>query len=361
MKLCIVFLSLLLTEVFSAVSFSFGGNVTVANPNQFAYRFVDTGAWSLGLFSGAWFISGSVDITKIENGGSVSFDLIEAACYTGTGSYPVVWLAYFDETASALRDLTSPNSTNWASVNVTEAGGFLGLAYFSIDEKDTNGNVVNSLLLNDVLWVTDKTATGCNADKSLCWVGYSGVSLNLLAPSTLRIQYIASRVIGKIGGFSDLVVSPRGLESIFYINTWTYQSQSNSLSLNMGIASKTVALAVDGTLSSSDSGNSRVYVGMAKTALVNNNPTSVTVGAAVYADINATFASVNSNLVAQVQAKYGKLATATLISVSFPPGATNIVYDPNMGSGTAPNSATSLGTSFFTLFVLLLALIIKQQ
>jgi len=45
---------------------------------------------------------------------------------------------------------------------------------------------------------------------------------------------------------------------------------------------------------------------------------------------------MNNNIASQVTAKYGRAASFKLVTVTFPPGAAQIVYDPTLGSGSMP-------------------------
>jgi len=88
------------------------------------------------------------------------------------------------------------------------------------------------------------------------------------------------------------------------------------------------------------------------TASVGGTASPVTISG--FVDGQGTASLQNDALAAQVTGKYGAAASVKLVSVTFPAGATNIVYDPSIGAGATPPSAGSrmVVPVFLSFFIL---------
>jgi hypothetical protein len=94
----------------ASASFSFSGNVTLADSEDFSFRRVNMGVWDLfGLLSGAWYAS--VDIQASGNSGSL--DSLWGSAYTGDTIFPITTLAYFNV------DAQLGNTQNWAQLDIS--------------------------------------------------------------------------------------------------------------------------------------------------------------------------------------------------------------------------------------------------
>jgi len=315
------------------------GNITLANQNQFSFRSINFAAWNLLIYSGAYYSSLSLTI----NPNTANFDGLYGAIYTGIGLVPSAYLTFFDSTSHY-----QVSGGNYANVNTTAAVGFIGVTYISLDEVSPAGATVQTIALNSFLYALQpdsNTGTG-----GLRYVNFKGTKNNLAVTFT----FVVSSVVGVLNVVGNGIITPKSLETIITIANFPYTSTANSVRLNMavGTASASVLAQTSVTHLTSGTGTSGVFFTLDHTASVGGAATPVTISA--FVDGQGSASLQNDQLAAQVTAKYGGTAAFKLVSVTFPAGAANIVYDPTMGAGATPPTSGSrmILPSFLSIVIL---------
>jgi len=290
------------------------------------------------FYNGVYTSSIAVHISS--NSGSI--DGIFGTGYTGLGISPSAYLAYYDIFANW------NSSANFASADVSGAGGFIGNAILSLDEIDSGSNVVQTIYLKDLPWTTTDTSYGTGG---LLFATFQGKQV--LNPNfEVDITFILSDVVGVLNLAGKPVITPRVLESVIEIINFPYKSTSNRVRLNIGVGSAAGDIQASGTGTGttlvSGSGDGTVYITLNGQAQINGDTQDITISG--FVDATGIEALNNTNLVEQVNVKYGASASFKINSVIFPAGATHIQYDPSMGTGTPPQSS---GMSFHPSILLM--------
>jgi len=273
-----------------------------------------------------------------ESGSSAQADGIFGAAYVGINIPPSSWVAYFDVAANWN---TQGNTT---SANVTAAIGLLGSAYLSLDEVTPSGSVAQTILLKDLFWTIIDTSVGTGG---LRFATFHGIKSGL----EVDITYVLSNVVGVLDIPGNPIVTPKSLEIIVEIKNFPYTVNSNQVRLNIGVGSIAGAAQAAGSVTYvAGSGTSSVYFGLNGNAQVNGASTPVQISE--FIDANATAAFQNADLQGQVSGKFGVSAVFKIVSITFPAGASDILYDPALGTGNPPVSAAASLFSFQCVFVL---------
>jgi hypothetical protein len=303
----------------ASASFSFSGNVTLADSEDFSFRRVNMGVWDLfGLLSGAWYAS--VDIQASGNSGSL--DSLWGSAYTGDTIFPITTLAYFNV------DAQLGNTQNWAQLDISGSAGFIANSYVALTEKDSAGAVVGIHSLKGLNWgLTDSGSNG-----GLHWATFQATKANKF---TVTLTYFASEVVGTVDIAGSTVVTPRTLESVFAVKDFQYTDNANTVTLTLGVASGSASAAASGQITIG-SGSEQMYLVLASEALVGAQLKPVSISAFASATLSATF---NDDVIAQVTGKFGGSASAQIVNVTFPAGATSFEYDPTIGNGPVPTIA----------------------
>jgi hypothetical protein len=326
--------------------FKFTGNVSghVDNDDWY-YRNTWIDSWGIGtISSGLYFSSKSVGGTPKNFSG----DAVWGAAYTITGQFPQSYLAYWSA------DVSYTKSTDFSTLDVNTAKGFIAHSYTTLIETDPSGNTVaisslrHSLLPTGLQYVVSDTDT----NGGLQWITLTGTDLG--EPWTFSLTFLVSKVVGVVN-VGDAVVSPKSLETIVSIQNWKYKDPKNQLNLVMGVATGSSSIQ-DGQLLVSGTGDDKVYFKLAKSAVINGNKQGVTISSFKESDISTNF---NDNIKAQVQGKFQKNYDVKLVTVTFPANAADIVYDPSVGAGDVPPAATSssstLTASLFGIVMVVIA------
>eukprot|EP00029_Vermamoeba_vermiformis_P011758 TRINITY_DN6560_c0_g1_i1.p1 TRINITY_DN6560_c0_g1~~TRINITY_DN6560_c0_g1_i1.p1 ORF type:complete len:351 (+),score=104.89 TRINITY_DN6560_c0_g1_i1:22-1053(+) len=303
----------------AASSFSFSGNVTLTEQQDFSYRQVSMGAWNLiNLWSGAWYAS----VEAKASGNTGSLDSLWGSAYTGLGNFPVTTLAYFNV------DAQFSNVQNWAQLDVSGSAGFIANSYVALTEKDSNGNVVVAHSLKEIVWsLVDQGSNG-----GLHWATFRASKSGKF---TVTLTYFASEVVGTVDIAGTTVVTPRTLESVFAVQDYQYTNNANTVTLTLGVASGSASAAASGQITIG-SGNEQMYLVLATEALVGASLKPVSISAFASASLSANF---NNDIVTQVTGKFGGAASAQIVNITFPAGATSFEYDPTIGNGPVPQVA----------------------
>jgi len=308
--------------------------------NEFQFRKTSLAQISIPLiFSGGWFTSIAADV----NSSSTSASGMFGSVYAGLQIAPTTTLAYFSA------QFNYKNIQNYYSFDVSGSAGFMGAEYTSISEM-SGSTVVSQKLLKNLIW----TLGGSQNNGGLHYFSIRGTEL--FSSFEVIVTFISSDVVGEInyqGSPIDAIVTPKTIESIIEINNYPYKSSSNSLSLSISTATgnfQVVGSASASNLISGTDVSNQVYFALSKDAVINGNSQGVSI---------STFTQVSagsSYIEGQAKGKYGGSFSSLTVTVSFPAGATHIVYDPTIGQGTPPTLDYISGVAVF--FIVLACLIV---
>jgi len=309
------------------------GTSTYANlaKDTSSFRYLKTSNFTLGLFTGIWYNSLEWDFDT--DNFTVDGNFIWGAIYVITGSYPVNWQGYWAAHVESDRHI-NPDGINWAQFNVSASSSFVGTTFLAVLEKDVNGLVVNNVQLSK-LWLYNKTASNELSNTSAGI--HASVFDHLAGNIWVKLTYILvdhAEILILYG--DDIQLVPKGVESIIEIKNWPYQNKSNTLTLVMAAGSAGFSLSASGqVVYSSITGTTeeQVYFRVSDTAYLNGKKSTVQISSNISSDITGVGTIF---FMAQLQARYKSQASCAIYSVQFPPGASDIIYDPTMGSGESP-------------------------
>jgi hypothetical protein len=303
------------------ISVSFKGNITLSNANEFTYRKTSVKDVSIPRLYSAMFMS---SISVNVNANSATSDGLFGTAYAGFGIPPSGYLAFYDSASSW--SITS----DFVDANVSSSRGFVGSVYASIQEVTPQGNISQTLQLKSMTWSMESSNTGNGSLRYASFLGTSSSQPNL----SVRVTYVVSDVVGVLNVAGQAVVTPKSLESIIQISNYSYADSQNFLRLNIGVGTAASTVSAQGSLVRlvSGDGQNSAYFTVDGTAQVNGQPTQVSI--VTQATSKAGFG--NDNLAGQVNSKYEGSADFKIVTVSFPPGATEIILDPSIGAGSPP-------------------------
>jgi len=212
----------------------------------------------------------------------------------------------------------------------------------------TTGLPVQSQSLRAFAWTYNAgdSNTLTNSTAGIYVFVYDG---NTLPPSSLQVQlqYIVTTVGGVLNVLDGVLVTPRAVESVISISGWPYEDPENHLSLRTAVGSVQGSWSSSGLLVAGG-GDGAVYFRFSGKAQIDGSLKTVTVGAAVLGD-STTFG--NPYVTAQLQGRYSGNAAVHTVDVDFPAGASIIIYDPAMGSGSSPYPADDSSNSNLSLII----------
>jgi len=302
------------------------------NAGEFHYRSTGVfltnyslGTLDLGVIGG--FYSAKVDASSTPNSVSASGDLICGLIKFLPFSIPGTFMAYVKASASA----TALNTSAGAVVNYdySAAGGFILTGYVRLEESDPTGKVVRTIKLKELVW---KPQSGSNNGLHyLQLTGSNGFVLS--AQESISFTFLVSEKLGVVDfGAVETYVTPKTLESVIEISNYVYQDKLNKLTLVTGVLTGGASKKYDviATLSSGD-GDSKVYATFSKDVDLSGRPGKVVVTASA----GATFAAFSDDAAIEAVAKavYKAGIEAKMVTIQFPAGEPNIVYDPTIGAG----------------------------
>jgi len=320
---------LFFTAVVYGQSFSYQGNVTISNAQQFSFRATSVLNINLPLiYEGTYFTSISLGIgpNAVTTDGVFGVSVFPAGV---TPLSPAVLLTYF---ASSLEYVE--NAADIASFNLTNAGSFIGKVFLSLEEVNSTGGVVQTIFLKDLTWALVNGATVVGSG-GLRYVTYTGTQL--ANPNfSVTISTIYSNVLGTLSIVGTPVVTPKSVESVINITSFPYISTADSVRLTIAVATSTGFVVASGSVTTLTygSGTTAAYFVLSRVAGVNGASAPVVISGFTAGTADANFA--NSYITAQVSAKYGTAASLQFVTVTFPAGATSITYDPAVGAGALP-------------------------
>jgi hypothetical protein len=344
--LALLFLVYVSSALAGGVVVEYKGNVTLVDADSFKFRSTAIWAWDLVVTEGASFVAVEADATKT----AADLDLLFGAAWVGSGIAPSAYIAFFS--AQSQFQNTSAGGQN---VSVSAAAALLASAWVSIDEVDSNGNVVQTVYLKDLLWSVDSSSLGVNGLRYITFVGTQLLPLG--SQLKVYLTYVLSNVVGVLNVVGDPIVTPRAVETILDIENFPYNSDNDKLRLNFAVGAEAGAASVDGTSYVSGSGDTATYFALKEVALVNGQTANVQVGEWIVAE-GGSLALQSTDLASQVTAKWGGAAVFKIVSVTTTtPGASSIIYDPALGNGPQPQTASA--STFVCSALLLLLLIVN--
>lgn len=328
-----------------ALDFSFQANVNISvspTTNGWQYRRLFMKGWNTQVSQGVSYVSVAVQ----KSAGATSVDAIGGAAYVTLGGHPIHYIAYFGSQSDF--SLNTDSGASFATfTNLSAAAGYIGSAYLYLVETNPSGAIVarqslkSSLVVtpgNGVNWgISDHSSISAN----LKYLTFSASASN---SATIDVSFIGSAVVGVLNQ-SSTVVGPKSFESVIQIQNWAYQSPNNSLSLLIGVATGAATLSANGQTLITVNGTNQVYYSMRKDAYVNGK----FVNAQLSFALNSTANIEDADFFAQVTAKYGGSATFRIAAVTFPPGASNIIYDPSVGAGAPMDDVATGSTTSFAI------------
>jgi len=269
------------------------------------------------------------------------------AAYAVITQSPGAYLAFFD--------LASDWTHNGDFVNgsVNAAASVIANSYIALQERTPAGDNVDSVALKSLLWA--QSAGSPLGTGGLRFITLRGKKLLPLDKFEVKLTFVTSDVVGVLKVPGNPIVTPKSFEIVLEINDYNYKNAQNHLVLHMGVgtASGTVDVKGSSHVVSTGSGASAAYFSTSKTAQVD--------GAMANVDVKFEAATStqldNAILASQISGKFGGNAEFKLVTVAFPAGAKEIVYDPSIGAGSSfPESDASVARLSIAFLFSLIAL-----
>lgn len=254
----------------------------------------------------------------------------------------------------------------------TAAKNLMAKAYYAIDEIDADDNIVHRHLLNETADALGKWSgsIGSTANGNLRWVETSasfaarGDAEN--GKFKVKTTWFLSSVVGKVD-YADTVLTPRVVEAVIRIANYPYANPANRLVLHLAVAHGKSSFSASGAVLQTGNNLEKVSVKLAGDCRIvadedalNGETRSVTVSAWNDADVTANDVVVrDTDLHAQLNAKFKSSWAVSRIHVVFPANASHIVYDPSLSAGTTYQRQSGSASSVFpSLLALVLAALI---
>jgi len=340
--------ALALASLAIASEIEFTGNISGSVSADFSFR--ETGV--IGLINYATFYSFDINaaasiIHHKTVDASVHADSIWAAGGTELGNVPSTWYGFWNAAFNA-----GMSASSIGELNITGAGGFIGVAILALIERNKNGEVVQTQPLLWSVVPTDGlmwTMLPVTTDTSIRAYRIRGTKIG--SDLEVTITFLTADTVGVVN-YGKAVLAPKALESIIEIKNWPYKNKENTLELKV-VGASAGATVKGNALVTKD--NIKVFAELKGDAIVDSDVADVKVSAWATADIAAELS--NTNLVSIIANAMGVAQTninCNVATITFKAGAKVIIYDPVLASGESPYS-TSVSSSVVPAFVLLLA------
>jgi len=283
---------------------------------------------------------------------SSTTDGLFGSAYAGIQTPPTAYLAYF----GAASNWQPTNDTTVA--NVSAAAAFAGKVFISLFEVEPGTNsTFQTILLRDFVWAISNSSTG---NAGLNSVTFQGALPN--STLTATVTYVVSDVLGVLDVAGSGVITPKSLLGIITINNFPLINATNQVQMNIGAATGVYTQGTFETLEYVESGyqSTGSYCSVDSQASVNGRTTIVQLTSFLDAQIIEEFD--NENLLNQNLDLYGQLAAFTVVTVSFPVGATSMQFNAAIGAGAPPPiiPSTSVGEKIVpSLFLVMFTTIFK--
>jgi len=260
-------------------------------------------------------------------------DLIAGAISINIGTLPFAFVSYFQSAVNWNISANTP-SQFVNSTAVALSSGYVGTVYQAIEEVNAAGVVVQTQSLRDAIFpspkaglfwsLTSSNTTGPN----LRYVTLTGVPPSGFGNFSVSLTYIGSTVVGILNQ-ANTVVGPKTFESVISIKSWPYVAKTNKIRLVLGVGTGNVTFSASGRSIISFNGTSQVYFSLSEEVVAEG----VTQSAEIAYTPSTPAAIANQDFYSQLKSKYGNSASFTTATITFPAGATDILYDPAMGAG----------------------------
>ena len=229
------------------------------------------------------------------------------------------------------------------------AKNLMAKAYYRLNEIDASGAIVHTYWLGgnlaDIDWAVDvSSSTNLRWAELNATLDARGNSGN--GQFGLSIAFFLSNVIGKLN-IGDTVMTPRSIESIIRITDYVYANATNKLVLFMAAAHGQSNFSASGDIITTGALLEQVYVQLAASCQVAASANVMTgENRAVVTSSwssNSTIKDLiqGSDFYASINAKFNNNWDIRTINITFPANASNIIYDPTLGSGRSTAAAPS--------------------
>jgi len=312
-----------------AYAITLAGNVTLNVNAQNDWKYRSTALrWSL-LTETLYYSSTSISATP----GSVVGDIIIGGIRPGgnellVSRFPSAFLAYW----SGMYNVS--DTDNIYSVDVSTSSGFIGKIYYGLVERNAAGVDVSGVRFNNIAWsITDYSYLSTSPLK------YVTLTANVKASCNVSITHAISNHAGVLS-LAGAVVTPKVLETIIEIDNWPYMAAGNTLTLVL--LAGTGSGSSSKTLLGSGTGTSQVYLQLNASAVISGSLGDVTINYSVSADASTI---QDSDIQAALSSKYSGSINVVQYNITYPAGASSIIYDPAVGAGTPVSQEQQSTTS----------------
>lgn len=330
-----------LGETLPDMKFISGKNLTNAK-NDFKFRFVDTYKID-GQPLVSW-ISTSVDPRT-----ATGKDLTEGDMVMAFGLLPVnvppLALAVFgkgkDAVEKNLRTVTTSLATGTLDADLRESA--VGVAVQNIMEIDNNGHTIKTYNLH----------FGCNymegTERSVSYRGCRGKHAD--GPE-FTLLYVATQESGIIN-YGEAPVSPRSFEMILEGKGFTLQSPKNHLRAEVLFFVGSGKDDFTGDAQVLRINETDVYAAASSHAIIDNELTKVELS------VHSSSYNIPADdlLVKILRGAYDLQFSTQALSVDFPVGKTNFIYDPAVGAGVNVYKAGA-NVAVVSIFAMLLSVVL---
>jgi hypothetical protein len=313
----------------ASADFSFQGNVTVKNTNDFNYRDVNIQMINFPGIQGVF----EESISTVNN--TNQKDVVTLAFFSlnfgvPQENVPPTALVSFFTSYSNYLNVKAAAAAIY-SINLQTSDTVVSKTFLSLEEVNTTNNfTVRTINLVDLTWNLVQSTVVTPAP-FLNYVTLKGTSANVAANFSITITALFSQVLGLLNVVGAPVVTPKSLETTVNILNYPYQSRSNALRLNLVIGTGQSNFSLQGSLTiTSGNGTNANYVYVSNQVVADGNVQSATLS--VSSQQTTGSMQIDNELVARYQGQQ----TFTKVSIQFPAGANNITFDPTAGAGTPP-------------------------
>jgi len=366
-------LCIIAQQATALVDVSFSGNVSTDDKTGIKTGELDfraTNVWlvpvNLGIVSYtlAAYASVGVTATVTNTSGVINGNLIVGAIKFYSGQLPLSYMGYFNASVSATRNVVG-TGTNTISYNYAGSAGFVLTSYVKLEERTPTGAVVRTILMQDLVWSVTAGNTTTQNGGLLHYVTLSGNNPSIFgftktilkSGEEVAMTFLVSEVIGKVKvGTVETYVCPKVLESVLEVNGWQYESVSNKVVFTCGVLTGSASGESAGKVTfASGTGENQVYAHFSGYVNVGGKNKKATVVASKTSDISAVIN--DTTIQASATTTYQGNLAASFVEISFPAGATSILYDPSIGSGQPliyEDSAITASFCAILLFIVVL-------
>jgi hypothetical protein len=343
--------------VFAADSeFSFEGNFTSKNLEQFKFRASGVAVVASPIqqlpISGLGWTSAAVEGSILNHSAGVTADVISALHIPGGDLAVIKFPPMTFGTYISGQAKFDPIYFFKAITGQTTAEASAGLIGFMIPgvmEVDSEGKIVGGISFAqawNVLSKVDGTAEGVEIYKS---------SIVSTEKATVTEYVAASQVAGYLK-YGKTPVSPNSLEVMLEINDYKYQDPKNHLELVF--ASAVVTAEGKGKVEAEIAYNEiaegfSTYVAVNSKATVDGKSASVKASVVADADLQDAY-KILDDIRSKITAAFAIRGNVDISyrKIPFPAGAKNIIFDPAIGAGkNVYNSASSVVLSVLAVLL----------